>query len=229
MSTPLSAQEPQRAVRPRARPLASRVAFGFGTGIALGIALGALAWLSDQLEYPYSALIPANAIAAWIGLGFILGASAKTVPTGALRGLVGLLSAVGAYYLLISLSEAGFRLIGAPHAATTWGAVALLAGPIFGAAGGAWRHRRGTGRAIAVAVLAASLIAEGVVFGALRLGDIGGTLLLIEVGIGLAVPLVLLRSGERLIGYVATAFLALAIGVAIQPIFVLVRSVADRF
>ena len=110
MSTPLSAQEPQRAVRPRTRPLASRAAFGFGTGIALGVALGSLAWLSDQLEYPYSALIPANMIGAWVGLGFILGASAKTVPTGALRGLIGLLSAVGAYYLLISLSEAGFRL-----------------------------------------------------------------------------------------------------------------------
>jgi Family of unknown function (DUF6518) len=229
MSTPLSAQEPQRAVPPRARPLASRAAFGFGTGIGLGITLGALAWLSDQLEYPYSALIPANMIGAWLGLGFILGASAKTVPTGALRGLVGLLSAVGAYYLLISLSEAGFRLIGAPHAATTWGAVGVIAGPIFGAAGGAWRHWQGTGRALAVAVLAASLIAEGVVFGELRLVDIGGILLLVEVAIGLAVPYALLRPGERLIGYVATGLLALAIGLAIEPVFVLVRSVADRF
>ena len=229
MSTPLSAQEPQRAVQPRSRPLASRAAFGFGTGIALGVALGSLAWLSDQLEYPYSALIPANMIGAWLGLGFILGASAKTVPTGALRGLIGLLSGVGAYYLLISLSEAGFRLIGAPHAATTWGAVGLIAGPIFGAAGGAWRHWQGTGRALAVAVLAASLIAEGIVFGQLRVGDIGVTLLLVEVGIGVVVPFALLRPGERLIGYLATGLLALAIGVAIQPIFVLVRAVADRF
>jgi hypothetical protein len=229
MSTPLSAQEPRRAVRTGGRPLASRAAFGFGTGIGLGIALGALAWLSDQLEYPYSALISANLIGAWLGLGFILGASAKTVPTGALRGLIGLLSAVGAYYLLISVSEAGFRLIGAPHAATTWGAVGLIAGPIFGAAGGAWRHWQGTGRALAVAVLAASLIAEGVVFGELRLGDIGGILLLIEAGIGLVVPFALLRPGERLIAYVATGLMALAIGLAIEPIFVLVRSVADRF
>ena len=118
-----------------------------------------------------------------------------------LRGLIGLLSAVGAYYLLITVSEAGFRLIGAPHAATTWGAVGLIAGPIFGAAGGAWRHWQGTGRALAVAVLAASLIAEGVVFGELRLGDIGGILLLVEVAIGLVVPFALLRPGERLIGY----------------------------
>ena len=110
MSTPLSAQEPQRAVRPSTRPLASRAAFGFGTGIALGVALGSLAWLSDQLEYPYSALIPANMIGAWVGLGFILGASAKTVPTGALRGLIGLLSAVGAYYLLIIAVRGGLPL-----------------------------------------------------------------------------------------------------------------------
>ena len=40
-----------------------------------------------------------------------------------------------------------------------------------------------------MAVLAASLIAEGIVFGRLRYGDIGVTLLLIEVGIGLLVPL----------------------------------------
>ena len=80
-----------------------------------------------------------------------------------------------------------------------------------------------------MAVLAASLIAEGVVFGELRFGDIGGILLLIEVAIGLVVPFALLRPGERLIGYVATGLLALAIGLAIEPIFVLVRSVADRF
>ena len=92
MSTPL------RAVTPRARPLASRAAFGFGTGIALGAGLGALAWLADQLPLPWGALIPANAIGVWLGLGFLLGASARTVQTGALRGLIGLLSAVAAYY-----------------------------------------------------------------------------------------------------------------------------------
>jgi hypothetical protein len=223
MSTPI------RAVRPRARPLASRAAFGFGTGTGLGVALGVLAWLADQLEYPYSALIPANAIGAWIGLGFILGASAKTVPTGALRGLVGLLSAVAAYYALISIFGVGFRLIGASHAATTWGAVALIAGPIFGAAGGAWRHWQGAGRSVAVAVLAASFIAEGLVYGRLRTGDVGGILLLIEVAIGVAAPYALLRGGERLIGYVTTGLLALLFGVAIEPITALVRAAADRF
>src|SRR5918994_2997650 len=104
---------PSIAVRPRPRPLARRAAFGIGTGIALGVGLGGLAWLSDQLSYPWGALIPANAIGAWVGLAFLLGTSARTVPTGALRAVIGLLSAVIAYYLLIALSGAGFRAIGA--------------------------------------------------------------------------------------------------------------------
>jgi hypothetical protein len=209
--------------------LASRAALGFGTGIALGAGLGALAWLADQLPVPWGALIPANAIGVWLGLGFLLGASAKTVPTGALRGLIGLLSAVAAYYALISIFAVGFRLMGASHAATTWGAVSLIAGPAFGAAGGAWRHWEGNRRAFAVGLLAASLIAEGIVFGKLRTGDAAGVFYLAEFAIGLVVPLLLLRPRERLPGYAATVVLAVAIGVAIEPVTVLVRSVADRF
>jgi uncharacterized protein DUF6518 len=223
MSTPL------RAVRPRARPLASRAAFGFGTGIALGVGLGSLAWLADQLPYPWQVVIPANAIGAWLGLGFLLGASAKTVPTGALRGLVGLLSAVAAYYLLISIFAAGFRLIGASHAATTWGAVALVAGPVFGAAGGGWRHWVGYRRAFAVGLLAAAFVAEGIAFGKLRTADVAAIFYLVEIGIGLAIPALLLRPRERIAGYAATVLLAVAIGFAIEPFIALVRSAADRF
>ena len=220
---------PIRTVGPRARPLASRVAFGFGTGIALGATLGALAWIADELGHPWSQLIPANTIGAWLGLGFLLGTTARTVPTGALRGLIGLLRALVVYYLLISVSEAGFRVIGAPHAATTWGAVALVAGPIFGAAGGAWRHWVGWRRAFAVGLLAAAFIAEGVVYGKLGLSDVREYLFLIEIVIGFAIPFVLLRPAERLGGYVATGLLALLLGAAIEPVNALVRGIADRF
>jgi hypothetical protein len=217
------------AVDARPRPLARRAAFGFGTGIGLGAGLGGLAWLADQLAYPWGALIPANAIGAWVGLGFVLGASARTVPTGALRGVIGLLSAVAAYYLLISLSSGGFRAIGASHAAATWSAVALVAGPVFGAAGASWRHLGGWPRATAVATIAAALIAEGVVFGTFRLDDPGGVLLTTEVAIGALLPAVLLGPRERLVGYLMTAVLALAGGLAIGPVTTLVRGVADRF
>ena len=36
-------------------------------------------------------------------VAFVLGASARTIPTGALRGVIGLLSAVAAYYVLIAV------------------------------------------------------------------------------------------------------------------------------
>lgn len=218
-----------RPRRGRARPLASRVAFGFGTGIGFGVALGALAWLSDQLPYPWGAIIPANGIGAWVALGFVLGASARTVPTGALRGVIGLLSAVVAYYFLISAFGSGIRVVGATHAATTWGAVALVVGPVFGAAGGAWRHGRGWFRVTAVAILAAALIAEGVVLGGLRLADAAGVVLTIQTGVGALLPLVLLRPRDRLAGYAVLAIMTLVAGLTLQPAITFVRAIADRF
>ena len=81
----------------------------------------------------------------------------------------------------------------------------------------------------AVGLLAASLIAEGIAFGELRTGDAAGIFYLIEIAIGLLIPALLLRNRERLIGYVATVSLAIAIGIAIEPVTALVRAAADRF
>ncbi|MBA2701562.1 MAG: hypothetical protein H0U58_07680, partial [Chloroflexi bacterium] len=149
--------------------LASRAVGGFGTSLLCGAALGAAAWLSDQLDYPLGLLLPANAIGVWLALAFGLGASARTVPTGALRGLVGLLAAVLAYYVLFAALGQGFRSIGAPHAAIVWGVVALLAGPSMGGAGALWRYGSSRPRALGVAALAAGLAGEGIAFGLGRL------------------------------------------------------------
>ena len=224
---------PDLTVRPG---VVSRAVSGFGTSIGVGVALGAAAWISDQLSWPSSLLIPANAIGVWLGVAFILGASARTIPTGVLRGLIGLLSAVAAYYLLFAVLGQGIRAVGASHAATVWGAVALLAGPLMGGAGSVWRYGHGWPRAIGVGVLAAALIGEGVVFGAGRLvhvdqlgTDPGAFLLAAEIVLGLALPWLLLHRGERLRGYVATATLAAIAIVAIGPVTSLVRELADRF
>ena len=132
---------PDLAIAPS---LAARAVGGFGASILGGAALGAAAWFADELVWPYSLLIPANAIGAWLGVAFVLGASARTLPTGALRGVIGLLSAVAAYYVLIGLFGEGFRAIGASHAATIWGAVALAGGSAAWAApAAAWRHGAG--------------------------------------------------------------------------------------
>jgi Family of unknown function (DUF6518) len=217
-------------------PLITRAVSGLGTSIAGGAALGAGAWLSDQIAWPFGLLIPANATGAWLGVAFALGASARTIPTGALRGLVGLLSAVATYYLLFALLGQGFRAIGAGHAATIWGAVALLAGPVMGAAGAVWRRAAGWPRAIAVALIASSLIGEGVAIGGPRLihvdqlgTDPGAFLLGAEAMLGGLLPFVLLRQDERVRGYLATVALAVAAGVGIEPAIHVIRTFADRF
>jgi hypothetical protein len=227
---------PSRAPDIAAPPsLLTRAVGGFGASILGGATLGAAAWISDQLGYPLGLLIPANAIGVWLAVAFVLGGSARTVPTGALRGLIGLLSAVVAYYLLIAALGEGVRAIGASHAATVWGAVALIAGPLMGGAGSVWRYGHGWPRAIGVGILAAALIGEGIVFGYRRwtldaLGtDPGAILFAIEIVLGLALPLILLRRGERLRGYVATLVLAAVAAVAIGPVTTLVRELADRF
>ncbi len=224
---------PDLAIQPA---LATRVVGGFGTSILAGAALGVVAWIADQLGYPLEVLLPANAIGAWLGVAFALGASARTIPTGALRGVIGLLSAVAAYYVLIAVFGQGFRAIGASHAATIWGAVALAAGPVMGGAGAIWRHGTGWPRAIGVALLAAALFAEGVAFGMPRLihldqlgNDPGALLFGAEMLLGLALPALLLNRGERTRGYLAMAALAIVAVLAIGPVTALVRDLADRF
>ena len=54
-------------------------------------------------------------------------------------------------------------------------------------------------------------------------------LFLAEIVIGLALPFLLLRRGERLRGYVATIVLAVVAGLAIGPVTTLIRGIADRF
>ena len=216
--------------------LLARLVSGRGTSVVGGAALGAGAWLSDQLAWPYSLLIPANAVGAWLGVAFVLGASARTYPTGALRGLIGLLAAVACYYLLFATLGDGFRAIGAGHAATVWGAVALLTGPALGLAGAVWRRAVGWWRAAAVGLLAAGLAAEGLVFGAARLirvdelaTDPGAFLLAFEIVLGALLPFVLLRRGERVRGYIAAIVLTAAATVAIGPAISVLRTLADTF
>ena len=216
--------------------LAVRAVGGFGTSIVVGAILGAAAWQADQLPWPINLLIPANNIGVWLGVAFTLGASARTIPTGALRGLIGLLAAVSAYYLLFATLGSGFRAIGAGHAATVWGTVALLAGPVMGGAGAVWRHGAGWPRSIAVGLLAAALVAEGVVFGVGRLihidrisTDPAAAQMAGEIVVGAILPAVLLRRGERLRGYLATAVLAIVTSASIGPVSSLVRNLADRF
>ena len=135
---------PRRLTSPIRPPLVARAVGGFGWSIGGGAALGAAAWLSDQLGYPLGLLLPANAIGVWLAVAFALGGSARTIPTGALRGLIGLLSAVAAYYLLFATLGEGFRAHRAPRTPPRSGA-SWPSSPArsWVAAGAVWRY--GTG------------------------------------------------------------------------------------
>lgn len=209
---------------------------GVAASILGGAALGVMSWVTDQLGFPWSVLIPANFIGAWLAVAFVLGTTARTPVTGAARGLIGLLSAVAAYYLLIAAFDGGIRAVGASHAAAVWGAVAVVAGPLLGLAGGVWSHGAGVARAVAVAAFAAALVAEGVVFGGPRLLDGSDVLrdprafvLLLEVVLGVALPWAILRPSERRPSYLALVLLAGVASVAIDPLIAMLRAIADRF
>jgi len=212
----------------------SRVTGALGASLA-GLALGAASWVSDELGSPTGLLIPANLIGVWLAVAFLLGASARAVPHGALRGLIGLVAAVAGCYLLFAVSGNGIRAIGASHAATAWGAVAVIAGPLLGAAGSAWRTGNGRKRAFAAGLLAAALIGEGVVFGWTRLLafdpliDPGSVILAVEIAIGVMLPFVALRPHERIAGIAATVIGAAATIIALGPLTSILRGIADRF
>ena len=59
--------------------------------------------------------------------------------------------------------------------------------------------------------------------------DPGAVVGAIEALLGLALPALLLRRGERLAGYVALAMFALVAVVALAPIIAILRALAHRF
>ena len=59
--------------------------------------------------------------------------------------------------------------------------------------------------------------------------DPGAILFAAEGVLGLLLPAILLRRGERLRGYVATTSLAIAGAIAITPVTALLRALADTF
>ena len=160
-SSPSPAPDP----RPVAVPRPVEPSTASGASDPGGAALGGRRLVTDELGLPLTAGYPGERHG---GRGSaspsILAASARTVPTGALRGLIGL--RLGGRR--VPRPHPGLRR-GVPrhrgsHAATVWGAVALRRRAVLGwRRSGIWRLGHGLPRSIAVALLAAALIAEGVV------------------------------------------------------------------
>jgi hypothetical protein len=126
--------------------------------LALGVALGLFSLFGDGLpvDTPMIVLVAlANAASPWLVTAFAAGALAQGVQRGAIAGALALSVAVATYYGGLAIRGVAPDDLGIVSLA--WIAVAVVAGPAFGAAGGAWRSSRSP---VAVGILAGALLAE---------------------------------------------------------------------
>ena len=121
---------------------------------ALGLLLGVFSLAGDGARLTVVVGL-ANAASPWLVTAFAAGAMARHPLRGALTGALALAIAVVVYYLGLLALDVAPTDIGITTLA--WIGVAVIAGPSFGVAGGAWAERR---EAVPVGVLAGALLAE---------------------------------------------------------------------
>jgi len=175
-------------------------------GALTGLLLGALTRWVDNLPDGWRSVALIGA--PWLGLAFALGA--LTVLWGgrrvaaAIGGAVATVGAVLGYYGYMHVVEHEANAYYLAHYLTFWLVPALLGGPLFGAAGAAWRDGSARLKALAVGLLGAVCVGEGGLdtlasLGAQRSAD---AVSVAELALGLVLPLVLLRARtRRLIAY----------------------------
>lgn len=150
----------QRTTRTRGRAAAgthSLIGTLIVVALAAGVLLGLLSIANDG--WPWWAQV-FNLGAPWVVTASIVGYVARSTMGGALAGLTTLVTAVAVYY-------AGGLLIGAreyvdtaTQSAQVWGALAVVAGPVFGIAG-AWATMPGARRRVlAAAAISGALWGE---------------------------------------------------------------------
>lgn len=136
------------------REIAAAVVAGLVLGVVSRL-VDSAAWAPDWIGFVFS---------PWLAAAWLVGATGTDARAGALRGLVLLAGTVAGYLALASVLAPG-----ALTATLLLGLVAVtaLAGPTFGAAGGAWRHggRRGI---VGAAAIGGALVGEGIF---LQLGE----------------------------------------------------------
>lgn len=118
--------------------------------LAAGAILGVLSRLTDTAAWAPSWI--GYVFSPWLAAAWLAGVTGPTSRAGAWHGLALLLTTVAVYLALAGTDAAAWapRLI----------PIALVAGPVFGAAGAAWRGRGRLARA-AGSLLGASVAIEG--------------------------------------------------------------------
>jgi hypothetical protein len=170
------------------RPLVLAFVAALGLGIAGRLAIHA------GSDFPRAQALGRAAVALgapWLATAWGLGALCGTRARGALAGALALALGTGAWYV-VSVYANGHPAAYLPTACA-WGAVALVAGALFGLAGAVWREGGRLAGAIGVAALAGPLAGEAALLGAEWSGRAAQAVLAAEV----AAAFVLLFAARR--------------------------------
>ena len=124
--------------------------------VVVGVVAGALTFVGQRfMPGQWNTLVNSGAI--WLVPVFFVGSRTRSLPGAAAVGGATLLATLAGYYV-------PYTLAGTPQSlfyVALWVGVALIAGPLFGVAGWAWRSDRRRLRVVGVAMLSSVLAAEG--------------------------------------------------------------------
>ena len=169
-----------------------------GLVVFAGLATGALTQLGQGL-LPEGWSQAANAITPWLFVAFLVGSAMPDARWAAVAGVAVLVLALVGYY---AMTEIRYGIGGGSRSLVVWGTGSGVGGVVFGVAGRWWRAGEHRQRAVALGLLAAVAVAEGVYVAVVLSRPAVGAGFAVA---GLLAPVILGRSREdRICGYVAT-------------------------
>jgi hypothetical protein len=175
--------------------------------VLAGIAFGAAMRLSRHAATPIPKL--GSLGVPWLAVAFAVGVIERPRRRAAAVGAATLIVAVCVYYLSEWLIEGRASLGYALLMGVLWSLGAGLAGAAFGALGAAWRER--VGSAPAVAILSGAFVGEALLLLSTWRSGAAQVVLACELGLGIALPLLLARRRELMPALALTAVVALTL------------------
>lgn len=161
--------------------------------LAIGLGVGILtSLLQADLDFPWLALV--NAASPWLTIAFVAGALQVRLRTAVVAGLAASVLEVVGYYVTAELR--GFT--GSLRYIALWSLCAVIGGPIFGAAGQAWRRASPAG--LGGALLVAAWATEAMVVYQLGLGYSSTAVLFLTIAALLSLTLGAHRRQYRAMG-----------------------------
>ena len=174
-----------------------RVVRRIGLIVGVGLATGALTQVGQSV-LPDGWSQAANAISPWLLVAFLVGAVMPDRRWAVAGGILVLLLALVGYYAMIQLR---YGYGGGTGSWVFWGLGAVVGGPVFGLAGRSWRVGSQGQRVVAIGLLCAVAVTEGIYHRiVLDEPEVAAGFVIA----GLLVPLVFGRSArDRIGGYLA--------------------------